>query len=219
MHQATLAEMVGISQARLAEIEAGDGAGTPPEVWFALSAALGRFLRFEFARDPLEELADVGHADMQELVLRITKPAEWQGGFELTIRPSDPGRSIDVPLVDRGRRRLVIAECWNTFGDLGRAARLSNQKMAAAEAAAVVLGGDEGPFEVGLCWVVRDTKRNRELLARYQHIFAARFPGSSHAWVKALTQPGAPLPKQPGLVWCDLGATRLFARRVPNGRD
>ncbi len=39
--QKTLAARVGISQARLAEIEAGEGDGAPPEVWFALAEALG----------------------------------------------------------------------------------------------------------------------------------------------------------------------------------
>lgn len=106
-----------------------------------------------------------------------------------------------------------IVECWNTFGDLGGAARSSNQKVAAAMATAVAMGGDEGPYEVGLCWVVRDTKQNRAIVAMYGHIFEARFPGSSQAWVKALTEPGATMPTEPGLVWCDLRGTRLFAHR------
>ena len=70
--QKTLAARVGISQARLAEIEAGDGGGSPLEVWFALAEALGRFLRFEFARDPRAELADAGHLQIQELWLRMS---------------------------------------------------------------------------------------------------------------------------------------------------
>jgi hypothetical protein len=196
-------------------MEAGKAAGTPPEVWFALAVALERFLRFEFARDPLLELADAGHADMQELLLRVTKSAGYSGGFELRTRAADPSRSIDVPLVARTARRLVIGECWNVFGDLGGAARSSNQKTAFAAEEAVVLGGEGEPFEVGLCWIVRDSKRNRELVARYRHIFDAFLPGSSAAWVRALTVAGAPLPDQPGLVWCDGRATRLFAWRQP----
>jgi len=213
LHQQTLAARVGISRALLAKMEAGRATGTPPETWFALAVALDRYLKFEFARDPLQELADAGHADIQELVLRVAKPAGYKGGFELRTRPTDPSRSIDVPLVSHQQRRMVIAECWNTFGDLGGAARSSLQKLAFATEAAVVLGGDGEPYAVGLCWVVRDTKRNRELVARYQHIFDAFLPGSSLAWVKALSVPGAPMSAQPGLVWCDVRATRLFARR------
>src|SRR5918998_1696845 len=64
LRQQTLAERAGISRSLLAEIEAGRKPGTPPEVWFSLAAALDRFLKFELARDPLQELADAGHADM-----------------------------------------------------------------------------------------------------------------------------------------------------------
>ena len=212
--QNALAERIGISQALLSKMEAGRAIGTRPELWFALGAALDRYLRFEFVRDPLTEIADAGHADMQEALLRLTKPCGWQGGFELPTRAADPSRSIDVPLLDRVGQRIVIGECWNTFGDLGAAGRSSRQKQSMANEAAVALGGDDGPYQVGLCWIVRDSKRNRDLVARYEHIFEALLPGSSLAWVKALTVAGAMLPSEPGLVWCDLRATRLFARRM-----
>jgi hypothetical protein len=61
-------------------------------------------------------------------------------------------------------------------------------------------------------WVIRATRANRELLATYPALFAARFPGSSRAWVRALVT-GAPAPHEPGVVLCDLGATRLFEWR------
>jgi transcriptional regulator with XRE-family HTH domain len=213
LHQQTVADRAGISRALLSKMEAGEASGTAPDLWFAVAVALDRFLRFEFARDPLLELADAGHADMQELVLGVGKQAGYSGGFELRTRATDPSRSIDVSLVSRKQRRLVIAECWNTFGDLGAAGRSSSQKLVFASESAVLLGGEDGAFEVGLCWIVRDTKRNRELIGRYAHIFEAMLPGSSTAWVRALTVAGAPMPKQPGLVWCDVRATRLFARR------
>jgi transcriptional regulator with XRE-family HTH domain len=211
--QQALAEKVGISRALLSRMEAGQATGTPSEVWFALAIALSRYLKFEFARDPMQELADAGHADIQELVLKVGKAAGYSGGFELRTRAADPSRSIDVSLLSRERRRLVISECWNTFGDLGAAGRSSRQKLVSANESAVVLGGGGNPFDVGLCWVVRDTKRNRELVARYQNIFNALLPGSSVKWLRALTVPGAPMPDRPGLVWCDASASRLFARR------
>jgi transcriptional regulator with XRE-family HTH domain len=214
MMQKTLAARVGLSQARLAEIELGDGDGTPLTVWFALGEALGRQFRTEFVRDRLEQPADAGHLDMQELVLRLGRAAGYEGRFELATRPADPARSSDAPLLDHRRRRMILIECWNSFGDLGAAARSSDRKQAEAEALAVVLGGEAGPLQVGLCWVVRDTARNRALMTRYSHIFASRFPGPSAAWARTITA-GAPLPAQPGLVWCDVNATRLFARRRP----
>jgi hypothetical protein len=149
---------------------------------------------------------------MQELVLRLGKGAGYEGRFELATRPTDPTRSSDAPLLDRRGRRLLLVECWNTFGDLGAAVRSSDRKLAEAQALAIALGGDAGPFDVGLCWVVRDTAANRALLERYGHIFASRFPGLSAAWVRAIGGGSGP-PAQAGLVWSDHRATRLFARR------
>jgi hypothetical protein len=208
---------VGISQARLADIEAGKAAGAPAEVWFALAEALGRYLRFEFARDPQAELDDARHLDIQELVLRVALAGGWERGFEARSREWGTDRSIDVRLLQRRLRRLVIAECWNTFGDLGAATRSSERKVRDAEEQAVALAGDGPPYQVGLVWIVRDTNANRAIVARYEHIFASRFPGSSAGWTRALMQQ-APMPKQPGLVWCDLRATRLFARRIVRSR-
>jgi len=72
--QESLADEVGISRSRLAELELGQNASTPAQVWFALGEALGIYLTFEFGRDPQVELRDAGHADIEELVLRLTKP-------------------------------------------------------------------------------------------------------------------------------------------------
>src|SRR4051812_439318 len=212
MKQVTLAAKVGISQARLADIEGGRGAGAPLEVWLALAAALDRYLRFEFARDPQAELADAGHLAIQELVIRISKVAGWEVQFEAPSRAWDSKRSIDVRLIDRRSRQIVIVECWNTFGDLGAAARSSNDKLRDAEQQAVAIAGDGEPFCVGLVWVVRDTKANRALVAKYSGASETRLPGSSVGWLHAIEERRR-LPSQPGLIWCDVNATRLFAVR------
>src|SRR4051794_20982340 len=96
MTLAALAPRVGISRARLAEIEVGDGGGVPLEVWFAIAQALGRYLRFEFARDPQAELADAGHLAIQEFVIRVEKAAGWEVRFEAKSRAWESNRSIDV---------------------------------------------------------------------------------------------------------------------------
>ena len=61
-------------------------------------------------------------------------------------------------------------------------------------------------------WIVRSTRANRALIARYPEVFTARFPGSSAGWVRALTTGVDPL-AEPGLVWCDVDANRLLAWR------
>src|SRR3990172_2000431 len=129
--------------------------------------------------------------------------------------PADPSRSSDAALRDDPQRTLILIECWNTIGNIGEGARSSSRKVAEAEGLAAVAGGDEGPYRVAACWVVRATRRNRELMARYPEVFAARFPGGSLGWVRALAEGTAP-PQQPGLVWCDVAATRLFPWRRPS---
>lgn len=144
--QRDLAARIGITQGRLAAIEAGRGGGAPLEAWFALADAVGRYLRFEFARDPQTELADAGHLAMQELVLRLGQAAGWERAFESRSGGWGSDRSVDVRLVDRRRRCLIVNECWNTFGDLGSASRSSDQKLRDAKQYAVAIAGDGAPF-------------------------------------------------------------------------
>lgn len=118
---------------------------------------------------------------------------------------------VDVGLFFDQERRLVHVECWNTIGDVGAAARATSRKQAELDGLAITRWGEGA--RVDQVWVVRATARNRALVARYPEVFAARFPGSSRRWVAALTRGVAP-PDAPGLVWCDVGATRLHAWRA-----
>ena len=175
-----------------------------------LAIALGLPLNVAFGRDPRAEVADAGHLAMQELVLRLGRRCGYVGGFELPTKPAEPWRSSDVVLARAAELRMICVECWNTIGDIGAAVRASVRK--AAELDALAAGRFGEGMHVGLVWVVRATRRNRGLVARYPEVFASAFPGSSRGWVAALTE-GAGPPNDPGLVWCDLGATRLFAWR------
>ena len=215
--QAGLAAKTGVSRSQIAKLETGRGSTVRPAEWFALAEALGLHLRFEFARDPLERPADAGHLDIQQLILKLARAA----GFD-ERRVEMPGRGghrwTDVAIVKRSARVLALVECVNTFGDVGAGFRSSDRKLADALELAAALGGEGVPFQVASCWVVRDSARNREIVGRYRELFESRFSGSSLAWVRALTK-GDPVPAEPGLVWCDLRATRLFARRPPRPRS
>ena len=212
--QAALGTRVGLSQSSVSRAERGLGGGLTLDAWQRIAIALGITLRINLQRDPLAETADAGHLAMQELVLRLGRPAGYKGLVELPTKPAEPWRSIDVALIDDARRRLTVVECWNTIGDMGAAARSSTRKQAEAEDLAAARWG-ERDHTVGLVWVVRATARNRALLARYPEVFASRFPGSSARWVRALTTGEAP-PDQPGLVWATVDAARVFAwRRRP----
>jgi hypothetical protein len=148
------------------------------------------------------------------LTLRIGRAAGYSGTFELATRPTEPWRSGDVGLASARYRRLILVECWNTIGDIGAAVRSSTRKHAELRDLAVARWGLGGTTH--LLWIVRATARNRALIARYPEVFARRFPGSSRQWADALTRGTMP-PDEPGLVWCDVAATRLFAwRRRPD---
>jgi hypothetical protein len=148
-----------------------------------------------------------GHLAIQELVLRSARASGFSRRFEL--QSSRTSHSSDVGLINNPKRRIVLVECINTVTDFGAAVRASHRKQAELADFATARGGD---FRLGSCWVVRDVARNRALLRRYPQIVEAAFPGSSSRWLRAIIAGGEP-PGEPGLIWCDQAATRLFARR------
>ncbi len=204
-----LAARVGISRARLSELERGLGARAPFETWIAIGIALERPLAVSLTRplgEPRDGPRDAGHLEIQEFLLAQAAKLGHHGTFELPTRPLDPSRSTDVGLRDPINRTRILAECWNTFGDLGAAVRATTRK--ATEAAAT--WPDD---RIGTVWVVRATAANRATLARFPSIIDAAFPGSSRAWVAALTTGTKPPPEGPGLVWFDAATGRLMERR------
>lgn len=213
--QRVLAARVGVRQARISRIELGHGRGAPLGLWVALGVALGRPLAVSLTRplgEPREPI-DAGHLAMQERLLELANETGRAATFELPTRPSDPRHSIDVCVIDRRNRVLIVEEAWNSFGDLGAATRSTGSK--AAEATRLAATIDDGPpFRVATVWVVRPTAANRTLLARYPQVFRSAFPGSSRAWVTALRTGSAP-PTRPGLVWLDPGTSQVTAWRQP----
>ncbi|MGH2406596.1 MAG: helix-turn-helix domain-containing protein [Candidatus Limnocylindrales bacterium] len=210
--QAASAAGVGLAANTWGRVERGLGGNLSMDTWQRIGLGLDRPLMVTLARDTDEEPADAGHLRIQELVLRSGRAAGRTRTFELATRPSDPNASADVGLGDVRHRVLILVECWNTIGDIGAAARSTARKVAEAEQLAIVRGGDDAPYRVASVWVVRATRRNRALVARYPEVFSARFPGSSLAWAAALAS-GGPPPDTAGLVWCDVAGTRLFAWR------
>ena len=216
--QAELAARVGVHQTWISGIELGREAGVSLETWVALGVALGRPLAVSFSK-PLDRTmatpADAGHLEIQEALLALAAATGRRGVAELPTRPADPAHSTDVALRDDVHRVLILEEAWNTFGDVGAAIRSTHRKRAEAEERAVVLGGDGAPYRVATVWIVRATAANRAIVARYPHLFATTFDGSSRAWARALTNDEAP-PDRPGLVWFDAATRGLVAwRRRP----
>jgi transcriptional regulator with XRE-family HTH domain len=205
--QGQLGEVVGLSQSEISRLEVGRGHGTPIGTWLALATAINLMPRFDLARDPRAEPVDAGHLQVQELLLRLATTTGRRGRFELPISRGDPSLSVDVFVRDDPNRLLIVEEAWNSIRDIGAGARSFQSKVALAEDLGVAIGG-ESPFRARGVWVVRATHANRELLARYPEVFGRLFPGSSGRWAEAL-ETGSPPPDEPGLVWCDVNATRV----------
>jgi transcriptional regulator with XRE-family HTH domain len=217
--QQRVSDRVGISRARLAELERGEGDNAPLATWVKLGIALARPLAVAFSRDIDADSAanaprDAGHLAAQELVLRLARGHGRRASVELATRPHDPAHAADVVLRDERARTLILVEILNRAGDLGAAARSTDRKAAELERFAILEGGDEGPFHVASGWLLVDSAANRRLVARYPEFLRTRLPGSSVAWARALAY-GAALPPgaAPALAWVDTRAGRIHPLR------
>lgn len=211
--QRAVAKRADVSRSTVQRVEGGRSENVTIDSLQRTALAVGRPLRIELAPDAQREPVDAGHLRVQELVVRLGSSVGHVVLPEMPVGRAGSWRSTDVALRSDRRRWLLIVECWNTIGDVGAAYRGTSRKVADGEEYAAGRWGDV-PHVVSACWVVRATARNRALVARYPALFAARFPGSSRAWVRALTE-GTEPPREAGLVWCDVAATRLYAWRRP----
>jgi transcriptional regulator with XRE-family HTH domain len=209
--QKGLGQRAGLSQQTISQLERGDGATLSLASWQRVALVLALHLDLRLGRDSLEGPRDGGHLALQELVLRLARARPAVRRFELPNRGSDPSRWSDVAVIDHANRRIELYECVNVFADIGAAVRSSDRKVADAEGVAATVSGGEA-YAVHACWVVRDSRRNRVLVARYPELFASRFAGSSRRWLRTLVT-GAQPPMQRGLIWCDVRVTRVFAWR------
>lgn len=214
--QRELGRRAAIAQTTVSKLERGDGGALSLETWQQVASVLSVGFDVSLGRDALEEPVDAGHLAVQELVLRLARAAGYGRTYELPTRPNDPRLSVDVGLADDRDGRLLQIECVNLLSNVNAAVRSSDRKRAEAETYGAVTANGRG-YAVHQCWVVRATRRNRELVARYAETFAVAFPGSSKQWLETLTR-GSPPPRLRGLVWCDVSATRLFEWRKPGAR-
>lgn len=210
--QRQLAATAGVSESALRRVERGASANISVDTLQRIGFALDRPVTVQLARGIAEPI-DAGHLAMQELVVRLVGTAGYRPRVELPSVRHGTWRSSDVAAMRAPDHSLLGIECWNTIGDLGAGFRSSDRKRRDLEELAAATWGPGG-HQVGICWVIRATRANRELVARYPMLITSRFPGSSSAWVQALETGAAP-PIGDGLVWCDVGATRIHPWRRP----
>ena len=216
--QHAIASRVGVSRARYAELERGEGASASLRLWVKVGTALGRPMAIAFSRDRDQDgaslnLKDAGHLAAQELVLKLGREHGRQASVELPTRPHDPTRSADVVLRDDPRRTLILIEIVNRAGDLGATARSTDRKASELEGFALVADREDSGYRVAVGWLFTDTSANRLLVARYPEFLQARFPGSSAIWARALMEGTAP-PVEPSVAWIDPRAGRVFPMRA-----
>jgi transcriptional regulator with XRE-family HTH domain len=230
MTQKELAIRAGVSQARASEIERGSGANASIATWSCLAAAVGEQLVGFFQHAPgADRPRDMEHLRRQSALIVLATAGGWSALPELSIDPgSIRSRSIDVALVRTRTREAVVAEIWDWFDDVGAglrgldakvstlASRLAAEPKPSRPDASSAGSIDVGPalaWQVRGLFVVRDTRRNRKLVAALRPLFAARFDGPSADWIRALGNPDAAMPDGHGFVWSDR-RVRLSSSRL-----
>ncbi len=210
VRQRDVAERAGLTQSHVSRIERGLEPGTPLSTLCSLSAAVGvQLAAFIEARPGATLPRDHEHLRRQALVIDTARAGGWRGEPEALVTvPGGQPRSVDVLLARDAPRECAVTEIWDLMPDIGDAMRGLEAKV---EAVRRRLGPE---WRVTGLLVVRATRRNRELVHRFGALFRARYPASSSAWLRALTDPDAPMPAGSGFVWSTVAGDGLRPSRL-----
>lgn len=217
--QAEAAARAGLSRSEWSGLELGR---RPATLWalsraaHALDSGLGAYLeRVSAATLP----RDADQLRNAELVIRTSLPGGWRSLPEEQLdRDARTSRWADVLLERRHRHaptEYCVCEIWDWLADVGGSVRDFSRRLAALDRYGITrMVGDEPVPRAGGFWLLRATRRNRQLVREHRHFFSARFPGSGRAWLAALSDPAEPMPAQPALLWVDVSGERLFEARL-----
>ena len=213
MRQSDAADRAGVSQAFWSLLERGGGGTASLETLASCAAAVSTQLAAFIEATPGATLPrDIEHLRRQQLVIASAAVGGWSARPE---RPIDPtagwSRSIDVQLERAARLEIAVIEIEDLLADGGQALRGLEDKAAAVRRS---VGPD---WSVCGLLILRSTIRNRGLVRELRDLFATRFPASSDAWLAALRDPTAAMPRGDGLVWSSVDGRRLFAARLGSG--
>lgn len=209
LRQVDIAERAGVSQSFYSRLERGLATSASLETLAASAEAVGHqlaaFLELAPGATPPR---DIEHLRRQRLVIDTATTGGWRAVPEAALPDDGPHpRSIDVLLRRPARREISVVEIVDYLADVGDAMRNLEAKVLA------IATGEPGATVAGL-FVVRRTRRNRLVVADLHSLFAARYPGSAAAWLKALRDPAAPMPAVAGFAWTSVRGDRLIAARL-----
>jgi transcriptional regulator with XRE-family HTH domain len=222
--QAQASARAGIDQTWWSKLETGKATNATPATWNRAAHAVDAQLNFYLAQtSSATQPRDAVHLRYQELLIRTSAAGGWlPRPEELIDRDARTSRAADVLLIRTHAHQpeYCICEIWDWFDDVGGSLRDFLRRLDALERYAIARmppTHDAPHPRTSGCWVVRATSRNRQLVHDHQHLFRARFPGSGHAWLTALTRPSSPMPTEPALLWVagdDPAAARLYPARL-----
>ncbi len=211
--QREVAARAGVSQPEIARLEGGHGSATGIATWAACGAAVGLQLAAFFEAASGASLPrDHEHLKRQNLVIATASEGGWIAEPESALPGDGPRpRSIDVLLTRPARREAAVVEVWDLVLDGGLVMRSLEAKVLATR-------DRLGPaWRVQGMLIVRGTQRNRTLIGGLAALFAARYPASSHVWLRALRDGAVPMPEAAGLAWTDVSGERLTPARLGGG--
>jgi transcriptional regulator with XRE-family HTH domain len=222
MRQADVADRAGVSQSWISRMERGKGGSASLETWAAAAAAVGEQLVGFLERAPgADRPRDYEHLKRQELIVATTRAGGWRALPEESVDDDwTRSRSVDVALLRAVRREAAVVEVIDVFDDVGAAKRNLDGKLAALDRRLTHARDlTMATWRVQGLLVVRGTRRNRALVREFGALFAASFPDGSLAWLRALTDPAAPMPNEAGFVWTDVVGTRLMEARLGRSEE
>jgi transcriptional regulator with XRE-family HTH domain len=210
LYQAVVAERAGVSQSYWSRLERGAAGSVELETLAACGAAIGLQLAAFYERAPgADQPRDIEHAKRQSYLIRLAAHGGWAAAPEAPLAGDGPRpRSIDVLLSRAERREAAVTEIWDLLLDVGDAMRGLDAKV--LETARRL-----GPtWRVSGLLLLRRTARNRALVRELAPLIGARFPASSSAWLRSLSDPATPMPVGAGFAWTNVQGDRLIATRI-----
>ncbi len=209
LRQVDVAARAGISQPFYSRIERGLATSASLETLAASAEAVGHQLAGFVELSPgATPPRDAEHLRRQRLVIDVATPGGWRATPEAALPGDGPRpRSIDVLLERSSRGETAVVEIVDYLSDVGDVVRNLEAKTLA------ISSHSPGVRVAGLL-LVRRTRRNQQVLGDLRSLFAARYPGSSSAWLKALGDPVASMPASSGFAWTDVRGDHLVAARL-----